>query len=161
MSGSFSISVLSVSFWSVLSIAMIIMGALFLDNCKVEPKVAVYLIVSGAFNILAFTILPLKRFAEIPIYVIEGVIGFFQFCWFIAGSVWVFTTYRENTGVCNDALLKFAFWILIFQYIAVVIVAVVCLCMCCCGCMALCSFGDSPTTDQNTEEQVTSTPNTA
>ncbi|KAM3920587.1 transmembrane protein 272-like [Leptodactylus fuscus] len=120
--------------WTVLSIAMVIVGSMHIDNCPVEPKIPIYLIVAGVFHLLAFALIPLKMVAEKLAYSIESVLGLFSFCWFIAGSVWVFRVYQENPRRCNDLVYKCAFGILIFEYIFLAfLVAVICLCTCCAG----------------------------
>lgn len=120
--------------WTVLSIAMIIIGSMHVDNCPVEPNIPIYLIVAGIFHLLAFVLIPLKMVAEKLAYSIESVLGIFSFCWFIAGSVWVFRVYQDNPRRCNDLAYKFAFGILIFEYIFLAfVVAVICCITCCAG----------------------------
>ncbi|XP_056383322.1 transmembrane protein 272-like [Hyla sarda] len=127
----------TVLLWTVLSIAMIIVGSMHVDNCPVEPKIPIYLIVAGVFHLLAFLLIPLKMVAEKVAYSIESVLGLFSFCWFIAGSVWVFRIYQDNPRRCNDLVYKVAFGILIFEYIFLaLVVAVVCLLTCCAGLLA-------------------------
>ncbi|XP_075044813.1 transmembrane protein 272-like [Mixophyes fleayi] len=124
----------SVLLWTALSIAMIIIGSMHVDNCPIEPKIPIYLIVAGVFHLVAFALLPLKLVGDRLAYAIESVMALFSFCWFIAGSVWVFRIYQENPRRCNDLVYKFAFGILIFEYIFLAfLVAVICLCTCCAG----------------------------
>ncbi|KAM9301463.1 transmembrane protein 272-like [Gastrophryne carolinensis] len=139
--------IFSVLLWTVLSIAMLIIGSMHIDNCPAEPKIPIYLIVAGVFHLVAFALMPLKLIAEKLAYTIESILGIFSFCWFIAGSVWVFRIYQENPRRCNDLAYKFAFGILIFEYIFLAfIVAVICLCTCCAG--VLMAGGDIETTDK-------------
>ncbi|XP_063801201.1 transmembrane protein 272-like isoform X2 [Pseudophryne corroboree] len=130
--------VFTVLLWTALSIAMVIIGSMHVDNCPVEPKIPIYLIVAGVFHLVAFALLPLKLVGDKLAYAIESIMALFSFCWFIAGSVWVFRIYQDNPRRCNDLVYKFAFGILIFEYIFLAfLVAVICLCTCCAGCLGL------------------------
>ncbi|XP_068115663.1 transmembrane protein 272-like [Hyperolius riggenbachi] len=143
----------TVLLWTALSIAMIIIGSMHVDNCPVEPKIPIYLIVAGVFHLVAFVLIPLKLIAEKVAYAIEGVLGLFSFCWFIAGSVWVFRVYQDNPRRCNDLAYKFAFGILIFEYIFLAfVVAVVCLCTCCAGLLAAASDRETPASTASPED---------
>ncbi|XP_063801203.1 transmembrane protein 272-like [Pseudophryne corroboree] len=122
--------------WTALSIAMIVLGSIYIDKCAIQPKIPIYLIVAGAVHLVGFLLLPLKVVAEKVMYFVEGVMGLFSLCWFITGSVWVFSIYQTNPRDCNDTVYKFAFGILIFEYIFIAFIFVmVCLCTCCIGCL--------------------------
>ncbi|XP_053304376.1 transmembrane protein 272-like [Spea bombifrons] len=126
--------IFTVFLWTVLSIAMVIIGSMHIDNCPVEPNIPIYLIVGGTFHLLGFALSPLKLVQEKVAYAIGAILGLFSFCWFIAGSVWVFRVYQYNPRHCNDMVYKFAFGILIFEYIFLaILVAVFCLCTFCVG----------------------------
>uniref|UniRef100_A0A803K7W2 Uncharacterized protein n=1 Tax=Xenopus tropicalis TaxID=8364 RepID=A0A803K7W2_XENTR len=58
-------------------------GAMHVGDCPREPNIPIYLIVAGAFHLLAFCLIPLKKPAEKVAYVLESIIGLFLFCWFI------------------------------------------------------------------------------
>ncbi|KAM4722330.1 transmembrane protein 272-like [Rhinophrynus dorsalis] len=135
---------------------MIVIGSIHVDNCPREPKIPIYLIVAGAVHVVAFSLMPLKKVAEKAAYFIEGLLGLFSFCWFIAGSVWVFSIYPENPRACNDMVYKFAFGILIFEYVFIaLVIAIVCLCTCCLGCIVALLGGqsdDSECTHQSPED---------
>ncbi|KAG8563570.1 hypothetical protein GDO81_016137 [Engystomops pustulosus] len=140
--------------WTVLSTAMVIVGSIHIDNCPIEPKIPIYLIVAGVIHLLAFALIPLKKCAEKPAYFIESVLGLFSFCWFIAGSVWVFRIYQENPRRCNDLVYKVAFGILIFEYIFIAfIAAAVCLCICCAGTLMVAADRDTPDRDRSPEDE--------
>ncbi|XP_053575981.1 transmembrane protein 272 [Bombina bombina] len=140
--------------WTALSIAMIIIGSMHVDNCPAEPKIPIYLIVAGSFHLLAFVLIPLKLAAEKVAYSIEGILGLFSFCWFIAGSVWVFRIYQYQPRACNDMMYTFAFGILIFEYIFIAfVVAAVCLCTLCLGILVSSSDLESSPVNQSPEEQ--------
>ncbi|XP_073514539.1 transmembrane protein 272-like isoform X3 [Phyllobates terribilis] len=145
--------IFSVLLWTVLSIAMVIIGSMHVDNCPIEPKIPIYLIVAGVFHLLAFALIPLKIVAEKLAYSIESVLGIFSFCWFIAGSVWVFRIYQENPRRCNDLVYKFAFGILIFEYIFLaLVVAVICL-FCFCAGVLVASSSETPAGNHSPEDE--------
>ncbi|XP_063294555.1 transmembrane protein 272-like [Pelobates fuscus] len=146
--------IFTVLLWTALSIAMLIIGSMHVDNCPAEPNIPIYLIVAGVFHLLGFALSPLKFVAEKVAYAIGGVIGLFSFCWFIAGSVWVFRIYQYNPRACNDMVYKFAFGILIFEYIFLAaLVAVACLCTLCVGCLAGHTDTEVPSTMRSPEDE--------
>jgi len=57
-------------------------------------------------------------------------IGLFQFCWFIVGSVWVFSTNETDCPADDGKLFKIGFWYLIALYIAF---GLQCIYKCCTG----------------------------
>ncbi|OCT84169.1 transmembrane protein 272-like [Xenopus laevis] len=126
--------IFSVLLWSALSIAMIVIGSMYVGDCPREPNIPIYLIVAGASHLVAFCLNPLKKTAEKLAIALETILALFTTCWFIAGSVWVFRIYPENPRACNDVVYKFAFGILIFEYIFLALaVLFICLCSCCVG----------------------------
>ncbi|XP_031746928.1 uncharacterized protein LOC100497651 isoform X6 [Xenopus tropicalis] len=72
--------------WTALSVAMIILGSMHVGNCPREPNIPIYLIVAGAFHLVGFCLIPLKKAAKKVTYALESIIGLFSFCWFIAGN---------------------------------------------------------------------------
>lgn len=128
----------SVVIWTALSIAMIVIGALYIDKCSIEPMIPIYLIVAGAVHLVGFALLPLKFVFVKLMYAIEGILGLFSLCWFIAGSVWVFRIYKVSHKACDDTVYNFAFGILIFEYVFLCLaVFLICLCTCCGCCLGL------------------------
>ncbi|XP_075044814.1 transmembrane protein 272-like [Mixophyes fleayi] len=127
-------SILGVLLWTALSIAMVVIGSMYIDKCEVQPKIPIYLIVAGVVHLVGFLLSLLKLVSEKAMYGIEGVMGIFSLCWFIAGSVWVFSIYQNHPRNCDDTLYKFAFGILIFEYIFLAFLFVVtCVFTCCIG----------------------------
>ncbi|XP_068115762.1 transmembrane protein 272-like isoform X2 [Hyperolius riggenbachi] len=124
----------SVLLWTALSIAMIVLGALYIDQCKIQPMIPIYLIVAGSVHLFGFVLMPLQLVSQKLTYAIEAIVGLFSFCWFIAGSVWVFSIYQTNPRDCNSQMYKFAFGVLIFEYIFIAcLLLIVCTCTCCIG----------------------------
>ncbi|XP_068116359.1 transmembrane protein 272-like [Hyperolius riggenbachi] len=111
--------ILSYIIWMGLSVAMIVMGAIYQHNCPIQPYIPIFLIVMGATHLLACILLFLRPVLGVCIMVLEGFIGLFSLAWFIAGSVWVFKIYKEYEGFCQRDLYLFAFSILIIQYVAI------------------------------------------
>ncbi|XP_073461291.1 uncharacterized protein [Aquarana catesbeiana] len=87
----------SVASFSALSIAMIVIGALYIDKCSIEPMIPIYLIVAGAIHLVGSVLLPLKFVFVKLMYAIEGILGIFSLCWFIAVS----TFHRSSSSHLN------------------------------------------------------------
>lgn len=111
--------------WSGISIAMIIIGVMYEDKCRLQPLIPVYLIVAGVSHLLAILLLPLKYFCHQLSAVLEGFLLLFIMCWLIAGSIWVFPNFLVYPIRCDSFLYRFSFGILVFQYIYIVIFSVI------------------------------------
>ncbi|XP_071787240.1 transmembrane protein 272-like [Asterias amurensis] len=127
-------------------IAMIVLGAVYMKECPVEPKIPVYLVVAGSFYILKSFIDLITRCQKRDQNEGEAsdetinkknnfsrLIGCFLFAFFIAGNVWVYSNYPPSANpddpeYCFGPLYYFAFWIITSCYI---LVACGCLCVCC------------------------------
>ncbi|XP_060600511.1 uncharacterized protein LOC132753956 [Ruditapes philippinarum] len=117
-------------------VAKIVMGAVYLDDCKLENMVPVYLIVSGMSPLL-FSGFCRKDRDESGLCgpgTVCGVIGFmFNFSWLICGSVWICPNYKhlvtddfkqceDNVtadcfpNICNRNLITFAFATVIIDW---------------------------------------------
>ncbi|KAM9302148.1 transmembrane protein 272-like [Gastrophryne carolinensis] len=116
--------------WLGLSTAMIVMGALYKDQCPIQPYIPIFLLVTGASHLAVIAVLFLKFVSEICSMVLEGIIGIFSFAWFIVGSIWVFKVYPEYEGNCNKELYLFAFGILCVEYVLIGL-SIFCPCFCC------------------------------
>ncbi|XP_038055455.1 transmembrane protein 272-like [Patiria miniata] len=130
-------------------IAMIVVGAIYINDCPVEPKIPIYLVVTGSFYILKSAIDLIVRCKRRQDQDTEGnneeepenrkentfsrLIGCFLFAFFIAGNVWVYRNYPPSDNIldanyCFGPLYYFAFWIITSCYI---LVALACCCVCC------------------------------
>lgn len=131
-------------------VAMIVVGALNLDNCPLERFIPIWLVVAGsvsAFMQLGSIIKKIKAKCdgiEDPdeeaqsfsvLNGLNGLIGCFNIAWFFAGNVWVYRVYgKQDTtdplslNYCDAATYYFAFWSITTAYI---ILAIVCCCSCC------------------------------
>ncbi|XP_056318741.1 transmembrane protein 272-like [Danio aesculapii] len=110
-------------------IAAIGIGANFLRDCPVQPNIPVYLIVLGVFFLLALIGslgllygLQAKDTYEMLllsmlVISISFILYLFVVCWFITGSVWIYSGYPPSydptieQNYCNKTLYLFAFWL--------------------------------------------------
>ncbi|XP_058250578.1 transmembrane protein 272-like [Hemibagrus wyckioides] len=130
-------------------IAQISIGAKYLKECPQQNYIPVYLLVCGVFSMALFllTCLPCGQ-SDNPalkcLYTIwNSLVTGFTFCWFIAGSVWIYSIYPPNYNstvvgepYCNKTLYLFAFWTTTLGYIllAIVFVGSCCFLICYCAC---------------------------
>ncbi|XP_042886619.1 uncharacterized protein LOC122262607 [Penaeus japonicus] len=82
-------------------LAFIIMGALHLDQCNVEPKIPVWLIVEGVlFLVSSFAGKSANDKGESTCATISKflnfIIGTVHLAWFITGNVWLFNAWAED-----------------------------------------------------------------
>ncbi|XP_070552903.1 transmembrane protein 272-like isoform X1 [Ptychodera flava] len=140
-------------------ITMIVIGAIYKDQCSAEPYIPIFLIVSGSFTIISIF---LSMFAGIKqrrkmdrgdddegavlrscARCLYGLISIFMLAWFIAGNVWIYRTHEPNYNdvnaddYCHKTLYLFSFWLLNVTYI---LMGLSC-CLGCCGCFASRSDG--------------------
>ncbi|XP_070552895.1 transmembrane protein 272-like [Ptychodera flava] len=140
-------------------IAMIIIGSIYKDDCRAEPYIPLYLIVSGAFSI-AFFFLSACAGDKKRRLVTDGgedddsssyscakflssLISLFLLAWFIAGNVWIYGTYEpdysntEADDYCHKTLYLFSFWLMNATYILLGLTCclgcLACICACCCS----------------------------
>ncbi len=143
---------------NAVSIAAIIVGALRIDMCPVQPKVPVYLIVAGSLGVAvslfkaAYVILLMRRLNKqgsdfdasgkfmcgtVGFVAINTVISLIALGWFIAGCVWVFKVWKPNYDptsedeYCDQGLYLFAFVSLIIQCITIGLGCIGSCCGCC------------------------------
>ena len=128
------------------------------DNCPVEPKISIYLIVLGSFGILRNLIglwnQGKKKLSDdgseeerdVKKTTCESLIDCFLLAWFICGNVWVYRNYEfvcwdsSKSNYCNKTLYLYAFWLNTSAYI---FMGLSCCCICLVGCCAaIFSSGD-------------------
>ncbi|KAM9501204.1 transmembrane protein 272-like isoform 2-T6 [Clarias gariepinus] len=129
------------------------MGAKYLNECTKENYIPVYVLVSGVFSLLMalLTCLPCGQKDNSTLKCLCSIwhilVSSFTFCWFIAGSVWIYSIYPPNYNstlvdvpYCNKTLYLFAFWTTTLMYI---LLAVVFMCGCCyLICLCVCEQDD-------------------
>ncbi|XP_064638043.1 transmembrane protein 272-like isoform X2 [Lineus longissimus] len=135
-------------------ISMIAMGSIYLNDCRIERFIPIYLIVGGCFGILKNISNIVQRIRNqkeekeeenAKTNPFDGIVSCFLLAWFIAGNVWIYRVYHtvnykdpSDPNYCDPALYLYAFWITTATYI---FLAVTCCCICCAGLITMC-FGD-------------------
>ncbi|XP_071950285.1 transmembrane protein 272-like isoform X2 [Antedon mediterranea] len=139
-------------------ITMIVIGAVYKDDCPAQDKIPIYLIVGGAFTIAKNLMDLCSRWSKRRTEdgednqmskqgACSSLFGCFLFAWFIAGNVWIYGTDPNTDNVnalnyCNGTLYYFSFWLLNSTYIILGL-------LCCCFCCAACAAGVSGGTSEN------------
>lgn len=135
---------------SVITIITFATGSVYLNDCPLEPKIPIFLIIGGISGVLKNVLLivenVLKRHSRTLsrrfrrqkkwiVYVWRAfnlVFNLFMLAWIITGSYWIFSSYSavhsNDFTNCNELLYKFGFSIVISSYILLVL-------MCCCTCI--------------------------
>ncbi|XP_072544681.1 transmembrane protein 272-like [Salminus brasiliensis] len=125
-------------------IAQIAVGAMYINECPKQHYIPVYLVVCGVFGVGFALLTCMPCFADMTIlcFVWNGLVAAFMFCWFISGSVWIYSIYPPNYNstmpgepYCNETLYLFAFWTTTLTYIllAGLLVAACCALICVCA----------------------------
>lgn len=146
---------------AALPLAMIIIGAIYLNDCPGRRLIPIWLIVFGCFSLASTLINVLKRLCKCIRKkagsdegddddqdcgrkggsCLESLISLFLFVWILIGSAWVFgyySTYANCPGVdlcCHAVPFLFSFVTLIVIYA----VSFLSLC-CCCFCFVCLAF---------------------
>lgn len=134
---------------------LVILGAVYLEECRIERMIPVFLIVHGSVYLLRYTITTCLRVGsrndnEIDSEKDTDTIRFFNVflffvdlflvVWFIIGSVWIYANFsdvqyhdKNASSYCSRVAYLLAFWFATVHYIALG------MCMLCCPCI-LCYF---------------------
>ncbi|CAF0869729.1 unnamed protein product [Brachionus calyciflorus] len=142
---------------SAIPITMIIIGAIYKDQCTIDHKIPIWLIVSGVFGCLSAIIRTIQNCYSIykkrqnesyeqgKKSCITSVIELFIFSWFICGNVWVYsakssvvTDNQLDPFYCHATCYYFAFWVITVSWI---VMALLCCCCCCILVIAGCGAG--------------------
>ncbi|XP_075043630.1 transmembrane protein 272-like [Mixophyes fleayi] len=118
--------------WTAICIALIVVGALNINNCNQEPNIPIFMIVAGAFGLAYWIFLPFDCCLPTVRKVFNILVALFLFAWFIAGSVWVFRIYPTQNRACDNGMYLFAFSILIIFYLFIGLGIIGSLIACCC-----------------------------
>jgi hypothetical protein len=146
-----------------LYLAMIVIGAIYLNDCTLNDKIPIWLIVMGVFGVLKLLVdhrnlIPVgncrnqteEQMAKSHVGKIATLLTLFHFAWIITGNVWVFELYEPNyepndsdTKYCNQTVYLFAFWVMVSMYIIMgIFIGLTCLCGCigcfACACCKVC-----------------------
>ncbi|KAK3099398.1 hypothetical protein FSP39_003814 [Pinctada imbricata] len=136
-------------FFLAIPISMVVMGAIYKDDCPIQRYIPIYLIVGGSFGILKnLTSLGQKAKNDrdeegdeknMKSNPYDVVLNLFLFAWFIAGNVWVYqirgavSSDITSVNYCHPTLYAYAFWLITSVYI---LLGTTCCCVCCAGCLA-------------------------
>lgn len=138
-----SIAVVNIIWWMVL-LGAIGFGAMHLNSCPVQPYIPIYMIVLGIGSLFSLSLTYTKSIwsdGNVVVVVTSACIGLlylFDFCWFIAGSVWVYGIYPpdyspESSQFCHKPIYLFAF------VLTTLVWAIAGLMFVCGGCFFLCT----------------------
>ncbi|XP_042256391.1 transmembrane protein 272-like [Thunnus maccoyii] len=125
--------VCSVLIMIILLTAQVTVGAQYQDDCPRQPFIPIYL---QGFVAIFFLLWWCNKcdMCNVVCYCVTAV---FFFCWFIAGSIAIYSIYEPNydknttqaDSYCNKTLYLFAFCSTTLTY---VLLGLVLLCCCCC-----------------------------
>merc|ERR1739838_1290706 len=104
-----------------IAIAMIVMGAVYLNYCPAEKMIPIYLVVAGVVYLLqnALNYDERQSVSNPSVRCSNVILALFSLAWFIAGNVWIFRkrNYMPLDEECATSLYSFAFGLLITKYI--------------------------------------------
>ncbi|XP_056254604.1 transmembrane protein 272-like [Seriola aureovittata] len=130
--------------WWMIMIAAIGLGAIHIKNCPIQPYIPIYLMVLGAVSLVSFTLTYTKStWKDGVIFILSSVcvalLHLFTFCWFIAGTVWVYSvyppSYEPGKQYCHKTPFQFAFVVTTLVWVCVTLLFT---CGCCFGLLACC-----------------------
>ncbi|GMT12197.1 hypothetical protein PFISCL1PPCAC_28798, partial [Pristionchus fissidentatus] len=128
---------------NVFAIIFIVIGAVNVDNCPVQPMIPIYLIVTGALAILNSALKyyvdwrtmqakPYKYELPIAISVFFVISGLFGLVWLIFGMVW---TFGANPGYETASPRYCDYWTYMVSYVNfIMLFALLAASCCCCVC---------------------------
>ncbi|XP_041094317.1 transmembrane protein 272-like isoform X2 [Polyodon spathula] len=144
-----TVSVLSKIIATALPIAQIAIGSLYLNDCPVQPRIPIYLIVSGVFVLSLDLVSCVPRGERVEegesfyrsfINTWSSLASLFLFIWFITGNVWIYSIYEPSYSVpdmqsCHKTLYLFAFWstTVVYIIVGVMLLGGCCLMLCMCA----------------------------
>ncbi|XP_062849302.1 transmembrane protein 272-like [Trichomycterus rosablanca] len=136
----------------ILCIFLINLGAKYLNECSQQNYIPVFLIVGGVFGIIIFLLSCLTYIIGFLCLILNCLAIAFSICWFITGSVWIYTIYPPNYNstvadvpYCDKTLYQFAFWITTLAY---VVLAIAFLKICCLAIILKIKMGKRVSTEE-------------
>lgn len=108
----------------LMAIAFIVVGAVYVQECNLNPLIPVWLIVQGVLMLLGAGAGGLGRQqrkkdnVSFPVKILGGVLSLIGFAWFIAGNVFVYTAWGTEPDYahpwfengCNKSAFNLAFF---------------------------------------------------
>lgn len=159
--GSFVITVIfAVSI--AMPVTMIVIGALYKDDCRAQKFIPIWLIVAGSFGCFSTITRTISNCHSLIMKrdglenndtentkvnkksCLASLIELFLFAWFIAGNVWVYSIREtvsydsESDLYCHKTCYLFSFWLITISWIMAVFF---CCCCCCIVTVAGCGIG--------------------
>lgn len=150
----------------VLPIAMLIVGAIYLNDCPVQKYIPIYMLVGGIFGVGKLLIDIYTRCIKIrdakrnttterrrEVGAVDGVVSCFVVAWFIAGCVWIYGAYvpdfarPDSPNYCHKGLYYFAFGVVTSTLVLLGIFISGC---CCIGIIAIMVAAKGTFTSQST-----------
>ncbi|XP_061616759.1 transmembrane protein 272-like isoform X2 [Phyllopteryx taeniolatus] len=132
-----SIVVVNIMWWMVM-ISAIGLGATHLGLCPSQPRIPVYLLVLGVSSLLALSVTYCRCVCDDGAMstlatVCMALLHLFTFCWFVAGTSWVYGAYPPSytpgeARYCHKTTYNFAFVVTTLMWAATT------LSLCCCAC---------------------------
>jgi len=133
----------------------IVIGAIFIKDCPVEPMIPIWLIVNGAMTFISGILelfVVFKGEQHTKIAGLSRLIHVFLPIWFIVGCVYVYRNYEpdyiapvggiiagETYEYCHQTVYLTAFWSITIYFILAAVALFCCCCCCVCGGVACCA----------------------
>ncbi|XP_069371883.1 transmembrane protein 272-like [Paralichthys olivaceus] len=125
--------------WWMVMIAGIGLGATHLHRCPVQPNIPVFLMVMGAASLLCLSLTYTRsdrREGTVSILSLSftTLMYLFSFCWFIAGTTWVYSVYPPSYTpgealYCHKTTFQFAFAVTTLTWIFLTLILVIGCCL--------------------------------
>ncbi|XP_077143604.1 uncharacterized protein LOC143806687 [Ranitomeya variabilis] len=138
----FYLQISAITVWIMLGISMIVMGGLYKNDCLIQPKIPIFLLGTGVTHVVISTILLLRILRHLFSVCLDNVMFVLIFCWFAAGSFWIFNMFDQKEGKCATNLYLFAYGVMTFEWIVLWLACIFYFC---------CSKPKGPTTQENIE----------
>ncbi|AWP21547.1 Hypothetical protein SMAX5B_015583 [Scophthalmus maximus] len=120
--------------WWMVMIAAIGLGATHLSRCPVQPNVPIFLMVLGAASLLSLSLTYTRSTWKVgAVSLISSActafLYFFSLCWFIAGTIWVYSVYPPSytpgeARYCHKTTFQFAFTVTTLTWVLLTLVFV-------------------------------------
>ncbi|KAF5304274.1 hypothetical protein FQA39_LY09801 [Lamprigera yunnana] len=118
---------------------MLAVGVIKKDDCPIQDKIPLYLIVAGSVGLLSKLLPFINRNLEWCLLdVLISVLYLFEFIWIILGSVWIYSIYQPNFDpsageYCDKSTYSMGFWLLTgyWVFLGVFVILIACSCSTC------------------------------
>ncbi|KAF5304269.1 hypothetical protein FQA39_LY09796 [Lamprigera yunnana] len=106
-----------------LNISMLALGVMKKDDCPIQNKIPLYLIVAGSVGLIS-KLLPFinRKLDWCLLYILVSVLYLFEFIWIVLGSVWIYGIYKPNFDTsageyCDESTYSIGFWLLTVDWV--------------------------------------------